>query len=258
MLSLREWQEDFVHDVLYASNRGAPFIRAAGLSAEKRLQIYRHNVFGNFTGTLSAVYPVVEKLVGENFFRHAARQYARGYPSCSGDIHEFGRHFPEFLAELPEAAELLYLPDVARLECLMHEAFHAEDCGFLSLERLAKVPPECYSRLKFELHPAVRLLASNYPVFRIWQTNQPHYAGDGRVDLGEGEVKLLLQRPEYVVELVSLSAGGYALLHAVAAGQDFSAAVTDALAAEPEFDPNSFLPEQVGHKVIVDFMLRSS
>ncbi len=30
MLSLREWQEDFVHDVLYASNRGAPFIRAAG------------------------------------------------------------------------------------------------------------------------------------------------------------------------------------------------------------------------------------
>jgi hypothetical protein len=34
------------------------------------------------------------------------------------------------------------------------------------------VPPEDYPRLRLLLQPSARLLASDYPVLRIWQVNQ--------------------------------------------------------------------------------------
>ena len=68
---------------------------------------------------------MVEKLVGEGFFRYAASQFIRQYPSKSGDLNEFGYEFPEFLETFEPAAKLNYLPDVARLELAYHEAYYA-------------------------------------------------------------------------------------------------------------------------------------
>src|SRR5512134_2655165 len=132
-----------------------------------RLAIYRNNVVHNYCEALRAVFPVVERLVGEEFFGHAARRYALACPSRSGDIQAFGESFPEFLAALPGAAGLPYLRDTARLEWLVHEAFHAAEHPGVDLELLAGVPAERYPELRFALHPSCRLLASPYPVHRI-------------------------------------------------------------------------------------------
>ena len=50
------------------------------------------------------------------FFGEAARQYIVGHPSLSGDLNDYGGEFAQFLAAYPHAADLPYLPDVARLE----------------------------------------------------------------------------------------------------------------------------------------------
>ena len=143
MPRLRELQLGFAAALLEGDAGGFDrHIRAAGLSGARRLQVYRHNTLLGLTGALEAVYPVVRRLVGEEFFRYAAAQYIARHPSRSGDLHEFGEHFPLFLQSFAPVAELVYLPDVARLEWTYHQVFHAANHPPLDRAALAQTPVE--------------------------------------------------------------------------------------------------------------------
>lgn len=256
MPSLRDIQSAFVGALFDGQDAWlSQHILAGGMAPEARLAIYRNNVLHNYGEALRAVYPVVERLVGEAFFQRAARRYARAVPSSSGDIQEYGRDFPEFLATLPGAAELGYLPDTARLEWLVHEAFHAASHPPLSGESLAGVPPQRYPELRFALHPSCRLLASAYPVHRIWEVNQPQRIGEEGVDLGMGGVKLLVWRCGFEIELAPLPAPEYALLQAMAGGAALGAACEAAFAVSESFDVTRALRARVLDGVVARFLL---
>lgn len=254
MDALQRLQHDFSRAMFGTPPPGLPAaIRAGNLSAGQRLAIYRNNVFANLRDALRAVYPVVERLVGAEFFDHAANGFVRHCPSVSGDIEDYGEEFAAFLARFPGAEALLYLPDTARLEWAYHLVFHAADHAPLPLEKLAGVPPERYGQLRFRLHPASALLASDYPVHRIWETNQPDYRGDETVDLSLGGVKLLLLRRRFEVEMRPLGAGEFAMLTGFAAGRTVAEAYETALAAEAAFDLDAFLARHVTGGTVVDF-----
>jgi hypothetical protein len=251
---LHSLQHDFIQAIFGEPPAGLPeAIRAGNLSAERRLAIYRNNVFANLREVLRAVYPVVERLVGEDFFAHAAHEFIRDYPSVSGDIEDYGEKFAAFLGCFPGVEMLLYLPDTARLEWAYHLVFHAADHSALPVQRLAGVPPERYGQLRFQLHPASALLASDYPVHRIWETNQPDYRGDETVDVSLGGAKLLLLRPCFEVEMRPLGAGEFAMLTGFAADHTVAEAYVAALEAEPAFDLNAFLAQHVTGGTVVDF-----
>ncbi|NJM13578.1 MAG: DUF2063 domain-containing protein, partial [Synechococcaceae cyanobacterium SM1_2_3] len=195
MPRLRELQQDFAAAVLDGAQNGFErHIQAAGLSGVRRLQIYRNNTLLNLTASLRATYPVICRLVGDSFFDYAAAQYIAAYPSRSGDLEEFGGDFARFLESFAPAADLVYLPDVARLEWIYRQIFYAADHPPLDLTALAQVPAEQQADLHFQLHPAARLLESVFPILRIWQVNQTDYAGDAAVDLTAGGIKLLALR----------------------------------------------------------------
>src|SRR5512143_2794599 len=138
MARLRELQAEFARTVLDGARiEFDRYILASGLSGERRLQVYRNNVLLNLTEALKAVYPVTERLVGDGFFRYAAGRYIPQHPSTSGNLHDFGGYFPGFLATFEPAAELAYLPEVARLEWAYHGVFHAADPLPLDLGALA-------------------------------------------------------------------------------------------------------------------------
>lgn len=255
MDTLRRLQLDFTQAVFGTPPAGLKeTIRAGNLSAERRLAIYRNNVFANLREALGAVYPVVERLVGAEFFAHAANAFIRESPSTSGDIEDYGEEFADFLAHFPEAQTLAYLPDTARLEWAYHQVFHAAEHAPLQLEKLAGIPPEAYGQLRFELHPASALLASAYPVQRIWETNQPDYRGDETVDLALGGVKLLLLRRGFKVEMRPLSAGEFALLAGFATGRTVTEAFGTALEVEPGFELDAFLARHLADGTIIDFL----
>ena len=71
---------------------------------EARFAVYRNNTLTNLVAALLDVHPVVGRLVGEQFFAHVANQYAHAYPSISGDVHDYGGHFAEYLEAYPAAA----------------------------------------------------------------------------------------------------------------------------------------------------------
>src|SRR5690349_19822275 len=78
MTSLAETQRRFLRD-LYGAQ-----------ALDPRAAVYRRNVLANLHDALAAAYPVVRRLVGEAFFREAARQFTQAHPSTSGDLHAFG------------------------------------------------------------------------------------------------------------------------------------------------------------------------
>ena len=259
MLSLRELQRGFAQSVFgWEQPLGIRSAPGEKPDASDRLAVYRNNMFSNLKEALRDVYPVVEKLVGEAFFLHAAHQFIRLYPSASGDLHQFGKGFAEFLERYPAAAELIYLPDTARLEWLIHESFHAANHAPLELTRLAQLTEAQCGLLVFTLHPACRLLASPYPVQHIWQVNQPDYHVENKVNLAEGGVNLLIRRHDYSVELQPLPLGEFAMLSRIAQGEHFTAACEAALKTEPRFDTGAFLQKFILCGALVDFRISNA
>lgn len=255
MLPLRQLQLDFTQAIFGEMPPGlANSIQGGGLGAGPRLEIYRNNVFTNLREALRAVYPVIDRLVGEAFFNYAADWFISIQASTSGDVEDFGMEFAEFLAHFPAAQGLSYLPDVAQLEWACHQVFYAADQAPLPIERLAEVPPEQFNQLCFGMHPASALLASGYPVHRIWEVNQPGFEGGQSVDLSLGGVRLLIiRRCHFQIEMHPLGAGEFAMLEKLVAGCTVADAYSSAALADAEFALKPFLQQHLTGGTIVDF-----
>ncbi|HWR77112.1 MAG TPA: DNA-binding domain-containing protein [Thiobacillus sp.] len=205
------WQRDWM-DAL----RGATGTPTCGLRDARdieRFEVYRASYEANLCGALRDTYPVVSRLVGEDYFRQTAHAYLRAHPSRCGDIHEFGANFAPFIAALNSVVEVPYLPDVARLEWLAHQAFHATNAEPLTLSGLIELSPESYGGLC--LLPSVRLMHSAFPVHRIWQANQESWAGDTVVSLDAGGVRLAVSRVGLEIVLLPLEAEAHELARAL-------------------------------------------
>jgi hypothetical protein len=186
-----------------------------------RYSVYRNNVVAGLAGAMAESFPVVEKLVGPEFFRAMAAEFARAHPPKSPVLMEFGGAFPAFLATFPPVANLPYLPDVARLEQARREAYHAADAVPLPREALAAVPPAALPGLRLKLHPAMRILASPYPVLSIWRWNML----DDRTPLPAHGEQVLVARPDGEVWMRLLTPDQSKFLSALSAGHSLSLAL---------------------------------
>lgn len=193
------------------------------------LATYRASVLASLHGALACTYPVVRRLVGEAFFREAAQRFARAHPSTSGDLHLYGVQFAAFLEDYPFARELPYLADVARLEWACHESFHAGEATALDAGALAAVAREHHGEIRFRLHPAVRLVASAYPVMSIWEANQPER--DGAPEVSAGAEHVVVRRDELTVRLGRFARDEWRFVEALSRGATLEEAV-DAAAGD--------------------------
>ena len=255
MPSLREMQRSFVAATLFGdvAALAAAGVVAGALDAATRASIYRTNILGNYRKALAATYPVVLRLVGAPFFNAAIDAFVRAHPSTRGDINRYGGELPRFLAVYAPARGLPYLPDVARLEWAIDQANIAADAPPLDLAALENVPADALGELRFVLHPSALLVVSPYPILHIWRVNQPDYAGESAVDLGEGGDALLVLRTAQGVSIEPLARGEQALLAALSAGATLADATQRAATAEPAFDLTASLRRYVAAQAIVGF-----
>ena len=255
-MEVRTLQREFVRSLFEEGASASDLIRGRGASPADRLAVYRNNAYNNYRDALADVYPVVLTLVGEDFFCFAARRFIREYRSHSGDLGEYGAEFPAFLKGLPEAQGLPYLFDVARLEWGWNVVFHARRAPALALHRLAALSPEEQATLRFTLNPAVRLIASDYPILRIWKICQDGYDGDQHVDLDMGGDELvLMQEPDFSITIERLTRGDYAFLAACSNGATVAGALGAAIDVDANFDFAKALPVQIDRGRITDFRI---
>jgi hypothetical protein len=231
----------------------APLFRGPAEAVSARLAAYRGNVFGNCANALSAAYPIVRKIVGAEFFAATAREYARVHPSRSGDLNEYGDALATFLATFAQTRDLPYLPDVARMEWLAHRAYYAADPASFDPTQLGSLPPDRWAALRPVLAPGCALLASNWPLARIWTVHQDDYAGEFDVDLAAGPERVLVHRPRWTAEVRAIGAGDYRFLAAALENAHLGDALETAAAEDSGFDPATALAHWVTAGVVVDF-----
>ncbi len=235
---LRELQAAFRTGILDDRPDAAlALIGGAPDTAARRLALYRNNTLGSLAIALAAAFPVVERLVGPDFFRAAARRFVAEAPPQAPQLLAYGGDFPAFLDGFQPARSLPYLGDVARLEWARNEAWFAGEAARLTAADLASVPPDRLAARVLTLHPAVRLVASTFPIDRIWRVNQPEHETVARVDLAAGgETVLVYRAAGGAVVQETLSPGGHALVAALADGQTLGQAAEAAVMAEPGLD----------------------
>lgn len=191
--------------------------------AAKRFDVYRNNVHASLIEALEAAFPAIERLVGREFFRAAARLHLeRGMPE-RGTLIGFGAGFPHFLDSFPPLRSLPYLGDVARLELLWLQAYHAAEAAPLDPAVFARMGAEEISVLRPVLHPSLRLFSSRYPVAEIWRTNRED-EDVKPVALNEGGDALIVVRPEADVLIYKLPPQQIAFLRALREGANFGEA----------------------------------
>jgi len=236
MLALRELQMCFTAALLNGDGDLRAQIIGDGIDSDERLAVYRNNVVEGFIKALAVGFPVIEHLVGTDYFRQLALEFQRAYPSRSGDLHHIGEPFAAFLRSRFEATEYAYLPDVAALEWAYQEAQIAADASPLEADAFREVAPEHVESLRFVLHPACALVRSDYPIIRIWFANQPEADESSMIDLGSGADHVLVRRSPADIEFVRLSAGEFAALEKLSNGGTLGEALETAQAADSTFD----------------------
>jgi hypothetical protein len=241
MLALREWQRGLAAAVFSGEpasiighiDRGSD--ASTGITTADRVDIYRNNWREAFLKALAIGFRVIEQLVGKDYFRVLAFDYQLEHPSSSGDLNRIGDAFPEFLERRFTGTALAYLADVARLEQACEQVQLAPATPMGTIERLRDIPAQRYQELLLPVHPAARLLASVFPVSRIWISNQAGAAPEV-IDLDSGAEFLLIRNVDDSLEFHRLRPGEYALASACSAGARLGAALEAALQASPGFD----------------------
>lgn len=257
MSGLRELQTQFTASLFDTDETDALASIVSGqFEHRQRMQVYRNNVFSNLTEALRAVYPVVEKLVGEGFFLYASNEYIRRFPSNSGDLHDYGAKFGDFLKTFEAASQHAYLPEVANLEWYYHEVYHEADAAGLDVNALSTVAPDRYQALCFSLNPASRLLQSEFPIIEIWRINQEDYQGNQTVDLGSGGVNVLLLRQAEEVELHTIPEADFKTLDAMRQQQSLEHCISEALSIDQDFDLGAFLYKYIHNKTIASMQVQ--
>ena len=219
------------------------------------LNIYRNNYRENLHHALAAAYPIVEQLVGADFFRLLARQFIAQHPSRSGNLHHYGAQLPAFLASFTAAQSLPYLADFARLEWACHVAYYAADRAPFNPLRLHEIAPADFAKLIWHCHPACCVLHSPYPLLAIWQAHQPGASADFHIDLNQTGGNLLVSRNDDEVQVSVLSPAAADWLRRIQAVTALGVATEATLANYADFDLTATLNTLVASAVLIDFSL---
>jgi hypothetical protein len=215
----------------------------------KRFGVYRNNVIAGLAEALAAGYPATVHIVGEEFFAAMARVFVRCRPPTSPSLLTYGDGFADFVEGFEPASELIYLPDVIRLEDARARAYHAADIAPLAPRDIAAVPPKRLGGLVVEIHPSAAIVRSAFPIITIWAMN----AGEtelGPIDDRKGEDALVI-RPNLRVLIHGTLAGGATFLERLSAGAPLRNAVEAAIREAPRFDLTANLSQILGAGVIV-------
>jgi uncharacterized protein (UPF0276 family) len=216
----------------------------------RRVGIYRGNLHAHWTRALASAYPVLRQLVGDDFFDALARVHGRAHPALDPDLNRFGAALPDFLAGFTPAADHPYLPDVARLEWCVHEAWFASDVDTPTAS-LAGLAPDAFEAARAVLHPSLRLHASPWATVALWRAHQ--VGGPDFPDALHTRTHALVLRPRFDVTVEVIGAAHYAALVCLARGKTFGAALDAAFDVDEDFDVAAHLRHWIEGGIVVGY-----
>lgn len=209
-------------------------LRETGERASRALEAYRANAESIAERTLASAFATVQAMVGDEDFRHLAREFWRAHPPERGDLGEWGDAFPAWLAAHSGLAAWPWLADSARLDLALHRSERAAD-AVLDADSLGLLESTDPTQLRLLLMPGSAVLRSPWPIASIHRAHQRQ--GDAAeqafadvreaIAAGLGE-QVLVARRGWRAVVHPLDALGAAWAHDLLAGANLADALTRA------------------------------
>lgn len=238
MTALAAFQDAFARALL-AADLDAVLASApadvAALVRQPAFAVYRNTVIRGGVDAIEANFPAVRRVVGDEWLRAAATVYLRAHPPDEASLLACGRDFPDFLRHFGPAAELPWLPDLARLDRAWTESHGARDEPTLDPSVIATLAPDALAAALLVPHAAARWVASEaFPIHALWTRNRR--GDDGFDDIAWTGEAVLVTRPRDVVQWTAIDGSTGAFLDACARGAPVADAIDAALAADGAVD----------------------
>lgn len=234
--SLKEIQDRFAAGILDPKSKHIlSALKAAPEAKADRFSIYRGNLLSIWNKTLANIFPVVERLVGGDFFEDLARVYGRKHPSTSGDLNSFGEHFSEFLSQHESLQEYPYIGPVAELEWRLHCSYYAQDKERLSLPQFIAEAGERVQESSLIFAPDVSFHTSQFATSAIWQAHQSSEVAQLGVPVDTKNF-CVVSRPQWRPEVFELSEASYRALVLLSEAKSLDLALDLALQIQDDFD----------------------
>jgi hypothetical protein len=256
-LSLKEcqkWMKDRIHPArnhATADSNDNILNPQGGVSGLDRLEVYAQGYIARIHEALTESYQAVGQVLGHEMFVKLAEDYANHYPSEDYNLSLAGRHLSSFLKVYDAVRELPFLPDLARLEWEITEAFHAFEHSAESLEMLGSLTEADWEKIKIEFQPHVHILKSDWPVWDIWQVRKEPVEKI-KIDLIGRSQQILIYRKDWRVKCESVSMSQFLLLEGLLQSKTLGEAAERLLENESEpLEVSQYFSHWVNNGLIV-------
>ncbi len=259
LMSLRQHVSEFTSTLISPAqdneNRFVEKIKESSkISPQLAIDIYRNNTRGARINALMAVYPACKNILGNDIFQSIAKEYVSADVIGSSDLNHYGETFNQHLGLILNAgrlpAEYHYLPDLARLEFLLHTAYYADDDPVFDFE-LFEFRVENRQPIYLQASASLGLLAFQNPIHEIWMNNYREIKnGNENVQAITEKQYLLIHRDEYTPVVVAINYCEYQLIDAFINKRSLQAAI-DSIDCVIDCNLDVILPNIIAKKWIV-------
>jgi hypothetical protein len=207
----------------------------AGTDLADRFAVYCNTVHVSLVDSLAARFPITLAQVGEDFFRAMARAFVQKSKPAIAVLTLYGEDFPDFIATFEPAVSLAWLPDLAALERAWSQCWAAADAPALPITALRIRNADELLQVCVYVHPAARLVRSEWPVADLWDAHQCAVPDLSTLEWRPQNV--LLCRPQADVLMLRMDDAAADFIAALIAGDT----IESAAALSPDLDVGALL-----------------
>ncbi len=213
-----------------------PMVPIIGADVAHRVEAHRGNYRTSVQSVVISGYPVVSRLVGDEYMQGLTQAFVRDHPPTKASLTLYGDEFPAFLRSFaPVQNDLPWLPAVAELDRAWFAAYGASDALPLHAADLKGASHGALPLMKPGLAVSAQLLRFRVPAYSIWRTNKEDEQVEA-IDLKKGAEWALVWRDNNTVHHAALSRAEYVFLNNVEAGQSLAQAYSESCRFDPAFD----------------------
>ncbi|PHR57592.1 MAG: hypothetical protein COA47_11465 [Robiginitomaculum sp.] len=217
-------------------NSDEPMVPIIGADAAHRIEAHRGNYRTSVQSVIVSGYPVVSRIVGDEYMQGLAQAFVRDHPPSIASLTLYGDEFPAFLRTFaPVQNDLPWLSAVAELDRAWFAAYGAADTPPLDAKDLQGASHGALPLMKPGLAVSAQLLRFKVPAYSIWRTNKEDEQVKA-IDLKKGAEWALVWRENNTVHHAALSRAEYVFLNNVEAGQSLAQAYSESCRFDRAFD----------------------
>jgi len=208
--------------------------------------VYRNGFLRASIEALRASYPVVDALVGKEYFDYLANSYVDKHPPHQSTFIGYGLNFPGHIRDTLPQHQLAYLADFAELDKAWLHAYFANDSALLSEQDIEhwKDADNDIDTLAACLPASARLLTMNHQVSEFWRLLKAQQTPPESTTIEAINQSLLVWRDtDDQIKVRELSAAEYAFLSVLAPGSTLGLAALSALHIDQDFPVVDFFSE---------------